>query len=141
MNAPAAPSALSIRELGKSFGAVKALQDVSFDLAHGEVVGAGGRGVDEQVATCQRAGASVHEVEDDRVAQTPAGHRFQRLDGLTDLELAAVDHSGGGDAGNGGERMRERGAYAAGLVVLDEQHGGKGDDEEGDPARHGWTTL
>src|SRR5262245_36639754 len=39
MNAPAAPSALSIRELGKSFGAVKALQDVSFDLAHGEVVG------------------------------------------------------------------------------------------------------
>jgi ABC-type sugar transport system ATPase subunit len=39
MSTPAPQSALSIRQLGKSFGAVKALQDVSFDLAHGEVVG------------------------------------------------------------------------------------------------------
>ena len=39
MSSPAPQSALSIHQLGKSFGAVKALQDVSFDLAHGEVIG------------------------------------------------------------------------------------------------------
>ena len=39
MTSSAQPAALSVRAVSKSFGAVKALRDVSFDLHHGEVMG------------------------------------------------------------------------------------------------------
>ncbi len=87
-------------------GATRQREPHRDDVAHREVVVVGRCGVDEQLAGGQCLRGPRRHVEDHRLGQVLGPEAQEIREGVAELELAAVDDRGGGDAGDPGRHDR-----------------------------------
>jgi branched-chain amino acid transport system ATP-binding protein len=139
---------LAVRNLEVSYGAIRAIHGVSFDVAEGEIVtliGANGAGkstilktisglLRAKAGTIQFRSADIHTIEPHRIvamglAQVPEGRRvFQQMTVRENLEMGAFARSDAADLAEDFDavyksfpRLRERSGQLAGTLSGGEQ--------------------